>query len=394
MSSRTPSYRAVLRTPHARRVFGAALLGRLSYGVVPLSLVLALTRATGSYAVAGGVMALLSLTVSVLAPVRAGLIDRYGPRRALPPMAAAFALTLAGLAAATWRSGAPGPLLGGLAVAAGACAPPLGPAMRTVWSELLGDPALLRRGYSLDTVAEELIFVAGPLLAGLTAGLATPSLGVVAGAGLVVAGTLAFVSTGPVRALHTSVAGSRERPRAGFAVAQPVVAALGIGACLGSGELLMVAFARQHHHAAAAAWCAAALSAGSVVGGLVHGALPWRIPGRARLPVLVAAAALGLAVAGASPNVQVLVAAAGAMGLFVSPALATAYLVADESAARGARTRAGVWVNTAANGGASGGTASAGLLLGRLPPAICFIVAALPVLAAAVIALTLSTRRT
>src|SRR3569833_2661342 len=158
--------------------------------------------------------------------------------------------------------------------------------MRTVWSELLGDPALLRRGYSLDTVAEELIFVAGPLLAGLTAGLATLSLGVVAGAGLVVAGTLAFVSTGPVRALHTAVAGARERPRAGFAVAQPGVAALGIGACLGAGELLMVAFARQHHHAAAAAWCAAALSAGSVVGGLVHGALPWRLPGRARLHVL------------------------------------------------------------------------------------------------------------
>ena len=64
------------------------------------------------------------------------------------------ALVLAALAAGTWRPGVPAPLLGGLAVAAGACAPPLGPVMRTVWSELLRDPALLRRGYSLDTVAE------------------------------------------------------------------------------------------------------------------------------------------------------------------------------------------------------------------------------------------------
>ncbi|MFB9834794.1 hypothetical protein [Actinoallomurus acaciae] len=112
MSSSAPSYRAVLHTPHVRRVFGAALLGRSSYGIVPLALVLALTGATRSYAVAGGVMALFALTVSVLAPVRAGLIDRYGPRRALPPMAVAYALVLTALAAATWprhRCSAPWP---------------------------------------------------------------------------------------------------------------------------------------------------------------------------------------------------------------------------------------------------------------------------------------------
>jgi MFS family permease len=392
--SRSASYQAVLRTPYASRVFGAALLGRLAYGVAPLSLVLALTGATGSYAVAGGVMALFALTVSVLAPVRAGLIDKYGPRRALPPMAVTFALVLACLAAGTWRPGAPGPLLGALAMAAGVCAPPLGPVMRTVWSELLGDPALLRRGYSLDTVAEELLFVAGPLLAGLVAGLATPPCGVAVSAGLVLAGTFAFVSAPPVRALggspaRTTAAGPRRRARSGAGVAQPVAAALGIGAYLGSVELLMVAFARQHDHVAAVAWCGASLSAGSAVGGLVYGALPWRISGRARLPALVTVPALALPLAGLSPNVQVLAVVVGATGLFVSPALATAYLIADESAAPGTRTRAGAWVNTAVNGGSSGGTAAAGLLLGRLPLAACFAVTALPVLAAAVTALIL-----
>ena len=394
--SRSASYAAVLRTRHASRVFGAALLGRLSYGVAPLSLVLALTGATGSYAVAGGVMALFALTVSVLAPVRAGLIDRYGPRRALPPMAVAYALVLACLAAGTWRPGAPGALLGGLAMAAGVCAPPLGPVMRTVWSELLRDPALLRRGYSLDTVAEELLFVAGPLLAGLVAGFAAPSSGVVLSAGLVLAGTLAFVSAPPVRAPSRSpgmpVTESRQRSPAGFGVAQPVAAALGIGAYLGSVELLMVAFARQHGHAAAVGWCGASLSAGSAFGGLVYGASPWRISARARLPVLVTVPALALPLAGLSPNVQVLAAVVGATGLFVSPALATAYLIADESAAPDARTRAGAWVNSAVNGGSSGGTAVAGLLLGRLPLAACFGVAALPVVSAAVLVLVCAGR--
>ena len=393
MSSRprSASYQAVLRTPYASRAFGAALLGRSSYGVAPLSLVLALSGATGSYAVAGGVMALFALTVSVLAPVRAGLIDKYGPRRALPPMAVAFALVLVCLAAGTWRPGAPGPLLGALAMAAGVCAPPLGPVMRTVWSELLRDPALLRRGYSLDSVAEELLFVAGPLLAGLVAGFATPPFGLVVSAVLVLTGTFAFVSAPPVRALsrsrNTTVTGPRQRSRIGLGGAQPAAAALGIGAYLGAVELLMVAFAKQHDHAAAVAWCSASLSAGSAVGGLVYGAVPWRISARTRLPVLVTVPASALALAGLSPNVQVLAVVMGATGLFISPALATAYLIADESAAHGARTRASAWVNTAVNGGSSGGTAAAGLLLGRLPLAACFAVAALPVLSAVVMVL-------
>ncbi|GAA1552219.1 hypothetical protein GCM10009678_38910 [Actinomadura kijaniata] len=48
------SYAVVLRVPHARTTFAAALLGRLSYGIVFLSLTLAVSQATGSYAVAGG----------------------------------------------------------------------------------------------------------------------------------------------------------------------------------------------------------------------------------------------------------------------------------------------------------------------------------------------------
>ncbi|GAB2862507.1 hypothetical protein GCM10027176_75510 [Actinoallomurus bryophytorum] len=64
----------------------------------------------------------------------------------------------------------------------------------------------------------------------------------------------------------------------------------------------------------------AALSAGSALGGLVYGALPGRISGRARLPVLVTVPALGLPLAGLSPNVQMpavvmILAAAGHSGV-------------------------------------------------------------------------------
>ncbi|MGW2900162.1 MFS transporter, partial [Streptomyces sp. NPDC001212] len=102
-----PSYAAVLRVPHARRTFTAALTARLSYGMVALSVMLSVTRATGSYAVSGAVMSLFGATSVFLMPLRASLVDRYGPRRALFPMAALYGALLCALAVLTWGPGAP-----------------------------------------------------------------------------------------------------------------------------------------------------------------------------------------------------------------------------------------------------------------------------------------------
>ena len=102
-----PSCAAVLRVPYVRHTFLAALAARLSYGTVSLSVLLCVTGATGSYAVSGLVMALFGGTVVLLMPVRATLVDRYGPRRVLPPLAAVYSALLCLLAALTWRPGAP-----------------------------------------------------------------------------------------------------------------------------------------------------------------------------------------------------------------------------------------------------------------------------------------------
>ena len=106
-SARRPSYAAVLSVPHARRTFVSALVGRLSYGVAPIAVMLAVTRATGSYAVAGVVMALFGATVVFLSPYRAALVDRHGPRRALIPMSLLHSGLLCALAAVSWRPGTP-----------------------------------------------------------------------------------------------------------------------------------------------------------------------------------------------------------------------------------------------------------------------------------------------
>lgn len=325
--SSAPSYATVLRTPHAARTFGAALLGRLSYGVVPLSLLLAIKEATGSYSLAGGAMAVFGAASVLLSPARAALIDRHGPRRALPPMAGLYAALLAVLALVTWRPGAPPLLLGALALAAGSCTPPLGPVMRTLWSGLVPDRELLQRAYSLDGVAEELLYVTGPLLVGVVVTVTAPAAGVLAGAVLVFAGALALVASpavsrgrvSPQRPAAGSPAPPRLRLRGIVALRHAVVVTGAVGLCLGALDLLVVAFTDRLRQPAAVAWVLAALSAGSAVGGLAYGAVRWRSAGRVRLPVVAAALGATLMVAGVSPHLYVLVALVAVAGLFVAP---------------------------------------------------------------------------
>ncbi|MEH0575601.1 MULTISPECIES: MFS transporter [Streptomyces] len=397
-----PSYAVVLRVPHARRTFVAALTGRLSYGIVPLSVMLAVTRSSGSYTVAGTVMALFGATVVFLSPARAALVDRYGPRRALVPMTAAYLAMLGLLTAAVSRpdaAPAPAPVLGALAAVAGACVPPLGPTMRAVWGRLAPDRALLQRAYSLDGVAEELLFVVGPLLVGVLVGFAPPAAGIAFGAALMAGGTAGFVSSPAVRDVRPGKAAGRRGGGGLRGLGRPVVAVAGVGLALGVVDLLVVAFAERHGHGtgtggAGVAWVLAALSAGSAVGGLLNGAVAWRTAPGVRLPLLTAGLGVTLCGAGLAPGLGTLAVAVAVAGFFVSPALTTAYLIADECAAPEARVRAGAWINTAVNAGSTAGTAVAGALAGRLPVGVCFAVTGAAVLLTAALTSTFRGRGT
>ncbi|MEU9923852.1 MFS transporter [Streptomyces griseoluteus] len=382
-----PSYAAVLRVPHARRTFATALVGRLSYGVAPLSLLLATQRATGSYAASGAVLSLYGAAVVLLTPARAGLVDRHGARRALLPLAVAHGGLLCVLAALTWRPGVPVPLVGGTAVLAGACAPPLGPTMRAVWSDLLADPDLLRRAYSLDGVAEELLFVSGPAVVGVLVAWTLPASGLLLGALLLVVGTAAFVTspamTGPRP--RTEGGGRRGGVRGRAA---PVVVAAGTGLAISGVELLVLAHVgRDSGDTHLVPWVLGALSVGSALGGLANGVIDWRCPARSRLAGFAVALGLTIAAAGLAPGVLTLALAMTCAGAFIAPALTTAYLLADESAPASDRTRAGAWVNMAVNAGSSAGGLTTGALLGHLPLPLCFALTGATALASAGVAL-------
>jgi MFS family permease len=379
-------YRAVLRTPHACGAFAASLAGRLCYGIVSLSLILTLTAGNRNYGLAGLVMALFGLAIVLVSPFRAWLVDRHGPRRALPPMAAAFAAVLVAIALIPPGSGVDDTAITLLAIAAGASAPPLGVVMRTLWSILVSDRDVLQTAYSLDGVVEELLYVAGPLIAGVITVTATPAAGLFVTAGLMVAGTGLFLrssalSSWPVPAAEEPSGALTKAPGqagTGRAILALAFATGAIGLSLGGFGLVIVAFAQARHDPAAVAWIEAALSVGSALGGLAYGAITWRIPAQRRLALLAAGLAVILIPAALSPNLLVLALLTGLAGLLVSPALATAYILADNLATAAAANRAGNWVNSGYNAGTSAGSALSGEMVGRIPLSACLPLLAVP----------------
>lgn len=391
MPSLSP-YRAVVRTPYACGAFVASLAGRLCYGIVSLSLILTLTAGGRSYGFAGLVMALFGLAVVLVSPFRAWLVDRHGPRRALPPMAVGFAAMLVAIALIPPRPGADDTVIALLATVAGSSAPPLGVVMRTLWSTLVSDRDVLQTAYSLDGVVEELLYVAGPVITGVITVVAVPADGLLVTAGLMVAGTGVFLRSPGLRywphPAAMAASGTRAAPPEeageGRAILALAFAAGAVGLCLGGLGLVIVAFAQARHAPAAVAWIEAALSAGSALGGLSYGAVTWRITAQRRLVLLVAGLAVILIPAALSPNLLVLALLIGLAGVLVSPALATAYLLADNVAATTARNRAGNWVNSGYNAGSSAGSVLSGQMVSRFPLTACPPVLAVPTLLAIV----------
>ncbi|MBA2476515.1 MAG: MFS transporter, partial [Actinobacteria bacterium] len=65
----TERYRALLRTPHARRLIAWGLVARLPLGMVPLALLLVVRASGGSYAAAGAVSGAYLVAAAIGAPI-------------------------------------------------------------------------------------------------------------------------------------------------------------------------------------------------------------------------------------------------------------------------------------------------------------------------------------
>jgi len=381
------SYRAVLALPHARPLFAAAMLARLSYGLCGLCFLLSVRAGTGSFAVAGAAGGLFGLLTAVLGPARARLVE-HRPGTLLP-MAGCYTALLA-LTALTGGTGCPPLLALTLAAATGSVAPPVGPMARTLWGVLATDRAQRQAALSLDTVSESAAFAVGPAIGGMLIAAASAPVALAACAALTAVGFTALAAAlrlapplpRPTATTttdadadadadaqddapqHGTQHGIRRASGAGLPLRIPgltaALAAVAASACaLAVEEIAAVSL----WGAGATGWLLALCSVGGVVGGLVYGRRVWRLGTGHRLTLLAAAGTACYALPALVPLLPVAGVCLLGAGAFGDALLITSYLLVDEQVPEGSRTEAGAWVNTGYNLGSALGSGAAGMLL-------------------------------
>src|SRR6266567_2356555 len=188
MRSSNP-YLKALASPGALRFSAAGFLGRMQISMFGLGTVLLISSLSGRYGLAGVVAAAGAAGYALVAR----LADRAGQRAVLRPLMLVFAAATAALIAGA-QARAPAWALVAASGVAGAATPQLGSMVRARWSALLAGSSLLHAAFSLESVADEVIFVAGPALVTLLATEVYPVSGIAVGAATCMAGTLLFAA--------------------------------------------------------------------------------------------------------------------------------------------------------------------------------------------------------
>lgn len=361
-------YRTLIAVPHATSLMLFALLGRLHVPAVPLVVTFLVADWTGSYAISGLVVAVMTLGHAVAGPVRGRAADRGSAPALLLITGAGYAIgssALVGLVVliepSRWWVLVPLGLITGL------CTPPVSQLGRAVWPRI-ATGRQVAAAYAVEATLQELLFVLGPLLAASAIALWGPVAAMLSCAAYSVLGPASFAW-----ALHRAGVGAAPPRRSAAGASSPgsagFPALLGFAALLVGGltvvDLLIVGWARDRGEPALAGVLAAVWALGSLAGGLLAGGLP----GRPRLLRRAVLAALGVCalVPVLPPVADAPVALAGVVlfagGAAIAPTLAAANSRVAELAPAHARSEAFGWFAAATTlGGALASPVAGGLL--------------------------------
>jgi predicted MFS family arabinose efflux permease len=387
------AYLSLLRIPGAARFSVSAAIGRLPMSMFGLGTVLLVKATTGQYGLAGFVSGAGSIGYAVCAPRIATLADRVGQRRVLRPLVALFAvstivfITCAELHAPVWALLVTGCI-------AGASMPSLGSMVRARWSTLLAGSPGLHSAFALESVIDEMIFVAGPAVVTLLATKVLPASGVSTAMVLCVVGTLLFAAqrrTEPPHGLRVDLAAGADaagpeetradmRPRwrglaaPGLVTLAPVY--LFVGAMFAAIDLSTVDFAQVQGHKPLAGFILGTYALGSGIGGLWYGSRTWRTPLQRRFVVTLAITVAGVATFWAQPNLVSLDLTMLVCGLTISPTLIAGYSLMEHQASDLRRTEAMTWLSSTISVGVAIGSSVAGQLVDAAGPRASYAFAA------------------
>ncbi|MBC7631867.1 MFS transporter [Aeromicrobium sp.] len=377
-------YKAALSRPGAALFSVTATISRMPLSMAGLGIVLLVSERTGSYAEAGLLAAVYVLAAAAFGPIQGRLADHLGQSAVLWVVGAAYAVGIfLTLLAIESQWSAPWPQL--CAAAAGLASPQTGSMVRARWTHAVSDRSQLNTAFSIEAVLDEVVFVVGPVLVTFL------TLQVADLAGLIVAAVAATLgcwalalqhSTAPPAVVHDA----GRRPPIGWTLLGPVVAAsLGLGVVFGSTEVIVVAFTAEEGRRGAAGAILAIWAVGSLVSGVIIGALPHpRDPSR-RLRVALLALSLLFAPLGLLPGVWWLAAGMFLAGSMISPTLIAIVSLIEMRVPASRLTEALTWSTTGLAVGVAPGAAVAGWVVDERGASAGFLVPLVAGLAASAV---------
>lgn len=355
-------YRELFAAPGARGFALAGLLARIPLPMIGIGIITMLSQLRGSYTLAGAVCASFVLTYALVSPQVSRWVDRRGQSRVLPLATAISVLGLLLLLGATWWQ-APDWILFAGAMLAGFM-PSMSAMVRARWTAIYRGQDRLQTAYSLETVLDEVTFIAGPPLSVGLAVAVFPQAGVLAAALLLVAGVSALLlQKGSEPPIQVQEQGSRPSVLRLNSVRLLALLMVAMGVIVGTVDIVSVAFAEQMGQPGAASLVLSAYALGSCVAGLVFGGLKLNIPlhrllllgglatAATTLPLLLVASVAQLAGA-------VLLA-----GLFFAPTMIVAMSLVERVVPEQQLTEGMTWLLAGLNIGVAMGAAASGQMV-------------------------------
>lgn len=370
----------ILALPGALAFSSAAFVARLPISMVGLGIVLLVSIKSGSYGLAGAIAAVYVIANAGVGPAQGRLTDRFGQHVVLLGSITVFAAALGGLLVAV-QLGWPTPVPHVLAALAGAGLPQVGSSVRARWTHLLCERPDLRSelhtAFALEAVIDEAVFIVGPVVVTLLATALDPVAGLLVAAAFGLTGTCWLAaqrrSEPPV---DRQVQDASSRPALGWRLLLPLsLAAAALGMLFGSVEVVTVAFAEDQGHPGAVGWLLALWALGSLLAGVITGAVQWRSGVHRRFQLGMGALALTMLPLPFLPGLLLLGIALFVSGFAISPTLVATMSLVESSVPAGRLTEGIAWVTTGLSAGVAPGAAIAGRVVDAFGPSRGYFVA-------------------
>ena len=358
------NYKSIFSIAGAIRFSLAGLVARMHLSMDRLALLFIVVHETGSYGLAGLMVATASLVITIAQPYWARAADIYGQGKVLYlntllrfiSFMIFIALVQFNFPIWSWFVAI---------IIAETNTINSGSLVRRRWIQILPDPKLKTTAYSFEALVDEIIFVFGPLLATVLSTYISPVSGLMASMIFVVIGQPALASlkkTEPTISRSKSKIGSTNiiKLKSAQAIILPIFF---VGGYFGSVGILVVAFANKAGRPGISGLLLAIWAFGSGLSALLNGIVGTHI---AHAKIFTYSlfylflVSLGFLVAGSFTLLALIL---FINGLGISPVLVHAYATMESEVSEEELTEAMTWVTTGTPTGGAIGSALAGQVI-------------------------------